>query len=80
MDAELGWRLAFWVAPKSLNGFYSFSYCLPHLPSAEGTEEKEAAGGSGRKINFLEPVFQEISCVSLTFEGVRCPWWGKCTA
>ena len=28
-------------------------------------------------MNFLEPVFQEVSSVSLTFEWVGCPQWGK---
>lgn len=30
-------------------------------------------------MNFLEPVFQEVSSVSLAFEWVGCPQWGKRT-
>lgn len=49
VDVGLGMRLAFWVVPKSLKGFYSLSSCLPHIPGAKGTEEKEAARRPGKK-------------------------------
>lgn len=73
-----GWPSGWLRSPSMV--FILSSPVYPHLLGAKGIEEKEAAGSSGRKMNFLEPVFQEVHSISLPVEGVGYPWWGQCTA